>query len=185
MCHPCGPQPATVRNPAQSSMPPPQFGAACHPSGPRAPTSERRATHPARCNPFFQERTPNLTVWELGFKHVRPMSLRTLVLQRRFFMNHARSGVCVVDEADLNHGCTGDSSTAPLHYGGEVYACAALAELSQESRQDLVMRGPGRALHAAQEANAVAELMAVLRPSLRHLWDRNSDGAPIAGRMRP
>ena len=38
---------------------------ACHPSGPRAagPNSDPRATHPARCVPSFQERTPNLTVW--------------------------------------------------------------------------------------------------------------------------
>ena len=30
---------------------------------PRAPSSDPRATHPARRVPFFQERTPNLTVW--------------------------------------------------------------------------------------------------------------------------
>ena len=28
-----------------------------------APSSDPRATHSARCVPFFQERTPNLTVW--------------------------------------------------------------------------------------------------------------------------
>ena len=40
-----------------------QLRAACHQSGPRAPSSDPRATHIARHIPFFQERTPNLTAW--------------------------------------------------------------------------------------------------------------------------
>ena len=39
----------------------PQLRSTCYPA--RGPSSDPRATHPARRVPFFQERTPNLTVW--------------------------------------------------------------------------------------------------------------------------
>ena len=53
-----------TRAPSSTTLRPcPQLRSACHPSAPAAPSSEPRATHPALRVPFFQERSPNLTVW--------------------------------------------------------------------------------------------------------------------------
>ena len=61
-CQPCGARPQL--RPAG-----PTLRSACHPSGPRAPNSDPRATHPARRNPLFQERTPNHTFWGKTYIH--------------------------------------------------------------------------------------------------------------------
>ena len=63
--------PAPIRVPPIRSESP-QLRSACHPSSPRGPSSDLRATHPAPGSdprathpgvPFFQERTPKHTVW--------------------------------------------------------------------------------------------------------------------------
>ena len=60
-----GPQPPTAglsSDPRSQLASGPASRGPAHPA-PRAPSSHVRATHPARRVPFFQERTPNLTVW--------------------------------------------------------------------------------------------------------------------------
>ena len=79
----------------------PQLRSACHPSRPdlrtslatdlfrgphpvpRAPSSDPHATHPARRVPFFQERTPNLTVCR---KRVPDNMTGSVVQALRFLM---------------------------------------------------------------------------------------------------
>ena len=63
-CHPSVPNP----HPAERADPPaPIYLPANHP-GRGPPSSDPRATHPARRVDFFQETTPNITVWGLKIK---------------------------------------------------------------------------------------------------------------------
>ena len=64
LCHPSSSADPICAPPIRSAHP--QLRSACHPSAPRAPSSDPCATHPARRVHFFQEKTPNFTVWGKG-----------------------------------------------------------------------------------------------------------------------